>query len=519
MAMIFGDEEVEKLRSSVVDDVVRLIVEYLCGEKYYKPLSKDDKKLIKSMVNKINQEGCLNYEQFNELLLLLNQGRMGKDFFRLFFQKDKVSFDDIKNGIVKFRGFAMLCFGNFKFAYKQLVDKSENEIKERLQPCYKEESKLIDKFKSRPGKMLEIKKIKGCKTWLVGEITGQKVSKEAKSLTEKMTRKNNLKISEELKEFSKQLLRMDKDTKKIQKKAFTNADIYLTWDYMDVYVATSMRHKWEFEETSNFINKVFEDTALKQLNLRYFDPTQSKCTNPRDKGLIEGLMLKRASCAIYMVQESDTMGKASELAVTLSQGKPVIAYVPKIKPAEYSNQKKIRERPLEFFQKRLLSLKAEGIFNEPECVSKLQEYEGDFEIIINNFLTKLEEYRKSQPFSLWFKKDSEFKNNYKDFPKVCRILAIAESYNFDRRANLLKERHPLSMQVDLQTGVSNGVLVVRNSKQCAKLLYKILTNSMEFRIMHKKEGFTILEEKLSGCPFRIVTDYERLSNSFWDFFI
>ena len=143
-------------------------------------------------------------------------------------------------------------------------------------------------------------------------------------------------------------------------------------------------------------------------------------------------------------------------------------------------------------------------------------------MIIDNFLKKLDKYRKLQPFSLWFERDNkEFKQTYADFDKVCEILAIVESYNFDRRAELLKGRHPLSMQVDLRTGIANGVLVVRSPQQCAKLLYKILTNCIEFTITHKgkpERGLTILEEKVSKSPFRVVTDNEKLTNSFWNFF-
>ena len=64
------------------------------------------------------------------------------------------------------------------------------------------------------------------------------------------------------------------------------------------------------------------------LNLRFFDPTQSYMSNRVNKGLVESLMLKRAKCTVYSVQDTDTLGKDSELAATLAQGKPVIAYVP-----------------------------------------------------------------------------------------------------------------------------------------------------------------------------------------------
>jgi len=130
----------------------------------------------------------------------------------------------------------------------------------------------------------------------------------------------------------------------------------------------------------------------------------------------------------------------------------------------------------------------------------------------------MNEYRSRQPFSLWTEKDEEFKENCEEFSKICEILAIAECHNFEKRAGLLKGVHPLSMQVDLQSGVANGVLVVRDAKECADLLYRILTNRMKLVIRHESEGYTILEEEISGSPFRVVIDHERLTNSFWNLF-
>jgi len=46
------------------------------------------------------------------------------------------------------------------------------------------------------------------------------------------------------------------------------------------------------------------------------------------QGLGGSAMLKRAQCTLYFAQESTRYGKDSELASTLAQGKPVIAYVP-----------------------------------------------------------------------------------------------------------------------------------------------------------------------------------------------
>lgn len=516
--MEFEDEEVNLLNSERLD-VVHLIIRYLCGESHLPRLSQEDKNLLEKLMNNAKQEG-LNYRQFNELLLLLNQDRVGEDFFKFFFKKDKVFPDDLKKGITKFRGFAMLCFGNFRFAYKQLIQMNEDEIKKKLSPYWKTSQELEEEFRKRPSKMLEIEKIEKDKTWYLGEISGEKVKKEAEQLENeiKKAKSNRSQFDiKELREFEKELSLMKKYVEEVEKKALRNADVYLTWDYMDIYIATSMRNKWEFEETFDFISKVFSDEHLKKLNLRIFDPTQSKCKNPKDKGLMEGLMLKRALCTIYLAQESDTMGKDSELAATLAQSKPVIAYVPKYNHYEEYAQK-IREYPLDFFKKRLHILDAEEVFEDPVCREKLKNYNPSFGEIISEFYDKLDEYRSNQPFSLWTEKEEEFKRNYLDFQMICDILAIAECYNFDKRAELLK-RHPLSMQVDLQSGVANGVLVVRSPEDCAELLYRILTNQTEFEIKHETEGYTVLLEKVSQSPFRIVTDHERLTNSFWNLFI
>lgn len=39
---------------------------------------------------------------------------------------------------------------------------------------------------------------------------------------------------------------------------------------------------------------MFQQEPVKGLKLRYFDPTQAFCEDRIDKGLVEGLMLKRA---------------------------------------------------------------------------------------------------------------------------------------------------------------------------------------------------------------------------------
>jgi len=64
------------------------------------------------------------------------------------------------------------------------------------------------------------------------------------------------------------------------------------------------------------------------------------------------------------------------------------------------------------------------------------------------------------------------KKHLTDFEKVCTFISIADKYFYNERANTFKN-HPLGIQINLDTGVANGVLVVRTIDTCAKLLYNI----------------------------------------------
>jgi len=156
-----------------------------------------------------------------------------------------------------------------------------------------------------------------------------------------------------------------------------NTSRYLTLPYMDVYVATSMRSDEDFIQQRQFIREVFAHKDVAPLRLRYFDPTLSYVDDRITKGLIESLMLQRATLTIYNAGSQDTMGKDSELAATLAQGKPVIVFVP-------------------------------------------------------------------------------------------------EGAALDRRAEAFRASHPLGLQIDHDSGVAHGVIVVRRPDQCASMLRSIL---------------------------------------------
>lgn len=494
----------------------QLVVMDLCGEKYFRPFEEKIRPQIQAFIAMSSIDG-LNYEQFNELLLLFDQDRVSRAFFDFFCSPNRcLKLDELLERIARFRGFAMLCFGDFRFAYKKLSRHNEAELLDELDPYSKSAASIQSGFAERPAPALKIEKIAKDKTWCLGYITKGVYETEAGALSGTIKKEQPDAGLLKQADFYQQLGDTIRET---EAQGLRNTDIYLTWDYMDVYVATSMRKRWEFEETAEFVTELFGRDTIRKLKLRYFDPTQSQCAYRIDKGLVEALMLKRARCTVYMVQESDTMGKDSELASTLAQGKPVIAYVPRIDNVE-GHARKLHQYPLEFFKLRFQVLQAEGVFDDPKLTPRLTKLEPDFVKSINDFLASLAAYRQQQPLSLWTEKDNEFKAKSGLFGLVCRILATAEQFNFDKRANTLREVHPLSLQVHLESGVANGVLVVRSVDECAEVLYKLLTNSLAFSIeQNTKQGCTLLKEKISQSPFRAVSNYEKMANSFWNFYL
>ena len=84
----------------------------------------------------------------------------------------------------------------------------------------------------------------------------------------------------------------------------------------------------------------------------------------------------------------------------------------------------------------------------------------------------------------------------------------------------MREIHPLGIQVNLQSGVSNGVLVVRTLKDCATLIKKVVTRNLEFQVDKTPENsHLVLTETISKCVFRVMTNDQMLTNAFWNHYL
>lgn len=542
--MEFSEEQVKRLSTSKPDELLDLLAR-LCGQDIslkcagegHQPGSRCGgcSACIKfEMLRQLCDENRWNRATLNQALLVCSQPTMSEGFYGEFFGSAETG-DNLKGGVVKFRGMAILRFGNFRFAYKRLCSQAAAEVRQDLEPYSIPSEDWDSYYTSRPRSLRSVRPIPQDKKWYLGYISGTLVDQDlitlvalglmlgkvgeadalkvlgsperVKKATERKSELQGVNAKEyedRFEELEAKVVGFKGEIEQTQALGRLNTAAYLSSEHLDVYAATSMRESWEYEETSKFLERVFANEQVKGQSVVHFDPTLSFCKNRIDKGLIEGLMLKRARCTLYMVQETDTLGKDSELASTLAQGKPVIAYVPK----ETVEQVKARLEDvdsLHLITKRVLLMLAE-----------LRDLPGADRQVLTNFLAKAATF--SPVFRLDSAQDQAFLSaNQTDWAQVKEILARAESTYFEKRANILKAQHPLALQVHLETGVANGVLVVRSAEDCAQLLSQLLTNRCAFSI-ERVDGVHILREKISQCPFRVMTDDQMLTNSFWDFY-
>lgn len=318
---------------------------------------------------------------------------------------------------------------------------------------------------------------------------------------------------------------------------------YLSADYMDVYVATSMRTDPDFVSVNQFTRALFLHHLVRPLKLRFFNPTQSWVGDRISKGLVEALMLRRARVTIYMAQKSDTFGKDSEASVALGQGRPVIVYVPKLiieKPLIGTEVDNDPESLLGKGRAELVSL----LSNEDQLLAEDVDESIDDEALVSRILTS----------KLYALSDDEIANlvrvHWADFDlygeaeripredraayrtwldKVIRdgipepiedtlrtqliSVLVATAVRFERRAKVFREEHPLALQIILSTGVLNGILVVRSVRQCAVVLSSLIANKLGLKLVKDEHNYKLVEVE-TNSTIRVISRHTLLRNAF-----
>ncbi len=190
----------------------------------------------------------------------------------------------------------------------------------------------------------------------------------------------------------------------------------------------------------------------------------------------------------FFAQESDTLGKDSELASTLAQGKPVITFVPEVDVE---------------FAERLLGELRDAYPEKSDAVIILEQLQ----------LFSQRAAWEDRTVRSWLDDQDRM-----SIEKAKARLQEAIQIHYDGRAKTLRESHPLGVQVNLATGVAKGVLVVRTVGDCARLVRRIVTRTLEFGVS-EENGSTVLREVISNSVFRVATGDMMLSNAFWNFYL
>lgn len=326
-----------------------------------------------------------------------------------------------------------------------------------------------------------------------------------------------------------------------QQKALRNLSSYLTADYMDLYVATSMRSDADFISVNEFVKSLFEHPDIRPLKLRYFNPTQSWIEDRIAKGLVEALMLRRAAITIYMAQKTDTFGKDSEASVALGQGKPVIVYVPKLIVKDDPQTDTESLARMERTQLVAILVREE---DGTESGADIDDAIDDESIIGRILMGRLRKASDEQirdavkrhwsDFDLYGEAerigDNAKRSKYRAWlddttrnagglpipgdlrDDVIGILA-AVAIRFEGRAKLFREIHPLALQVILSSGVLNGILVVRSVEQCAQVLRMLIENRLELEMFKDHLNYRLVE-RLTGSTVRVISRHKLLRSAF-----
>jgi hypothetical protein len=311
-----------------------------------------------------------------------------------------------------------------------------------------------------------------------------------------------------------------------REKGKINTIQYLSTQDIDVYVATSMRKVLDFSMNAKFIEKLMNRDEIKELNLTFFDPTQSYLPDRIQKGLLENIMVERALVTIYNAQESDTFGKDAEAGISHAFGKPVIVYVTRLFSKDLP--RKLREKihqigiyeelqriysdldslVLEERDAFLKCLKDKGYLTEPE----LKEFEKPDKdkkeaieyIIDNKFSPLLNQLDITDVRTELIQKGYEPPLPKEEVVKFC----VERIKKLEGRALLFQELHPLTFQISPIDGIARGVFVTRSVDETAKLLRAILKGKLEYEITPIKENNIVLRDKITHSPIRVYPNHK-----------
>ena len=318
--------------------------------------SVDVRDAVESALDAIEQGG-LSWARLNQLMHLCSEAGMSEGFYRYYFlvvpqhhpyPVEKVfpeghynlpdgvgqikSLQQLQWGIRRFMYDTMIYWGNFRQAYRELRQKTVDEIENLFREKCVNEGRLI-----RRGKVVGPVDIPRDNRYLISEMACKtydkrdnlsdcehvklalqafrKLKAEGAPITPDNLRSKTKGLADKTGQLLLFELLFEKPDTAISteeevialysgqhdaflracKNALNNTRTYLSiCNDLDVYVATSMRTRDDFREMAKACEIIFRNNRLKKYNIRYFDPTLSAANYHEDKGIIECLMVKNS---------------------------------------------------------------------------------------------------------------------------------------------------------------------------------------------------------------------------------
>jgi hypothetical protein len=269
------------------------------------------KEILDSIFPVSESNFALNREKLNRLLLNCERQIVTEHFYNYFFGPAD-SLEKFEAAVDEFRIKAMWLYGNFYFALKELGTGTQAEFRREIsktEPRPATDFSLREPFEdiediptedlgllgyisgkqkiddldicletlqlltAEPTRVAEIlKSIGPDKQKKISDILAKNSVSFPATGTEGLTPKTLPKIVSTVKQMTDSLRTRQAKAEEI---ALRNTHRYLTLPYLDVYVATSMRTQEDYEKQHGFVREVFSNSALRDLPLRYFDPTAS----------------------------------------------------------------------------------------------------------------------------------------------------------------------------------------------------------------------------------------------------
>lgn len=518
-----------------------------------------------------------SFQQFNAVLTFYGERPCTRDFFDRFLTETAFfGLDPFLQKVRKLQEVGLRLFGNFRKSWKTLAVCSD--LKDRLKPLNPiDTTPFVEREPFESIQQIPTERLDD-----LGYIAAERVKQEHKDRSElhdkllqvagalkaggptaleKLKRVIN-RIRTLLRQFNSTLeiepnlfttidyLQIENEARRVapqpndlaqiahtQAVGLRNLAAYLTEPFIDVYVATSMREHADFVSVNIFVESLFGHQLIAPLKLRYFNPTQSWIEDRVAKGTVEALMLKRSRLTVYMAQKTDTFGKDSEASVALSEGKPVIVYVPKIVDEETGIDSETLFRLddaklLHTYQRA--GLEDEEGLDRKERVSRIlralleplplsdvariiEKHWADFDLY--GEVSKMPDELRVPTRKYLDAITLRGPNLPTPLPESTVALALIRrlvdvAVFFEGRAKTFRDVHPLALQVIVSSGVLNGILVVRSAKMCAEAMFKIITNTVDASVIVDENNYRLCD-KLTGSTLRVVSRYPLLTYAFW----